>query len=77
MTPTLATIDVKNLRLRTYIGFNPDERAKQQDVVINLQIRHRISPSAFDDEVDAALVAPFPESLGSRKNLLIETAVGT
>ncbi len=55
MPVTTATIRVTNLRLRTFIGFNEEERAKQQDVVINLEIEHRIQRAAFDDEVDAAL----------------------
>ena len=45
MQPTTATIRITNLRLRTYIGFNPDEREKQQDVVINIEIEHRIDPA--------------------------------
>jgi D-erythro-7,8-dihydroneopterin triphosphate epimerase len=52
---TTARIRITNLRLRTYIGFNPDERAKQQDVVINIDIKHRIEAAAFADEVEAAL----------------------
>jgi D-erythro-7,8-dihydroneopterin triphosphate epimerase len=55
MKATTATIRITNLRLRTYIGFNPDERRKQQDVVINAEIRHRLQPGALCDEVDAAL----------------------
>lgn len=51
----MATIKITNLRLRTFIGFNPEERSKQQDVVINAEIRHRIQPSAFDDQVEGAL----------------------
>ena len=35
-----AIIHVTNLRLRTFIGFNPDEREKKQDVVINLEIHY-------------------------------------
>ncbi|WP_350609694.1 dihydroneopterin aldolase, partial [Pseudoalteromonas sp. 41-MNA-CIBAN-0057] len=35
-----AIINVTNLRLRTFIGFNPDEREKKQDVVINLEIHY-------------------------------------
>jgi len=50
-----AVIRVTNLRLRTFIGFNPDERAKQQDVVVNLEIEHRVDRAAFGDDVDAAL----------------------
>ena len=49
-----ARINIQNLRLRTYIGFNPEEIAKQQDIVINADIRYR-ADSAFlsDDEADA------------------------
>ena len=34
-----ATINISNLRLRTYIGFNPEEKSKQQDVTVNAEIR--------------------------------------
>ena len=50
-----AMINVRNLRLRTYIGFNPEERTKMQDVVINIEISYRPDPSALDDRVDGAL----------------------
>jgi D-erythro-7,8-dihydroneopterin triphosphate epimerase len=50
-----AKIRLSNLRLRTYIGFNPEERSKQQDVVINIDIDHRLKPGVFDDEVEQAL----------------------
>jgi D-erythro-7,8-dihydroneopterin triphosphate epimerase len=53
--PLNAIIKITNLRLRTFIGFNDEERAKQQDVVINAEIEHRIDRAAFDDEVGAAL----------------------
>lgn len=52
---TSATIRVHDLRLRTFIGFNDDERRKQQDVVINLQVTHRVHPGVLDDEVQHAL----------------------
>ena len=52
---SLATINIKNLRLRTFIGFNPEERVKKQDVVLNIQIRYRPNPSVLDDEVEGAL----------------------
>ncbi|MCB1775738.1 MAG: dihydroneopterin triphosphate 2'-epimerase [Gammaproteobacteria bacterium] len=49
-------IRIINLRLRTYVGFNPEERAKQQDVVVNVEIHHRVDRAArVDDEVAAAL----------------------
>ncbi len=49
-----ARINITNLRLRTYIGFNPDERTKRQDVVVNAEIRYCAGPAfASDDEKDA------------------------
>jgi len=49
-----ATINISNLRLRTYIGFNPEEKSKQQDVTVNAQIRYRAEPAfSSDDENDA------------------------
>ena len=55
MTVHSAIIRITNLRLRTYIGFNPDERAKQQDVVVNVEIQHRVNRAALRDEVAQAL----------------------
>lgn len=43
----MALIRVKNLLLRTYIGFNPDELANQQDVLINIQIEADIPQEAL------------------------------
>lgn len=34
----MARIRVKNLLIRTYIGFNPEELVNKQDVIINLVI---------------------------------------
>ena len=49
-----ARIQVSNLRLRTYIGFNPEEKTKQQDVVINAEIRYAPGRALrSDDETDA------------------------
>lgn len=49
----MALIRVKNLLLRTYIGFNPEELANKQDVVINIQIEADISEeSLLVDEPD-------------------------
>ena len=50
-----ATINVKNLRLRTFIGFNPDELTKKQDVVVNIQIRYILPPAVLGDSVEDAL----------------------
>lgn len=49
-----AEIHISNLRLRTYIGFNPDELEKKQDVVINAVIRYPAEQAcASDDEAKA------------------------
>ncbi len=50
-----AVINIRNLRLRTLIGFNPDEMTKKQDVVLNIEIHYTISDSILDDQVDDAL----------------------
>lgn len=48
-----ATITIENLRLRTFIGFNPEELVKQQDVIINALIEFDATqPSLSDDEND-------------------------
>lgn len=43
----MALIRVKNLLLRTYIGFNPEEIANMQDVIINIKIEADISEEAL------------------------------
>ncbi|MDJ0805261.1 MAG: dihydroneopterin triphosphate 2'-epimerase [Gammaproteobacteria bacterium] len=50
-----STIRITNLRLRTFIGFNPEEKAKKQDVVVNVEIDFRITQAALKDEVSGAL----------------------
>ncbi|MCF1427939.1 MAG: dihydroneopterin triphosphate 2'-epimerase [Shewanella sp.] len=50
-----AIIRVTNLRLRTYIGFNPEEQQKQQDVIINMEIHYPANKSFETDNVDDAL----------------------
>ena len=54
-SPKQATIRVQNLRLRTFIGFNPEELEKKQDVVINIEIDYRLGASALRDCVEDAL----------------------
>ena len=53
--PSAATINIRNLRLRTYIGFNPEERVKRQDVVINIEIDYCVNKGILSDDVDVAL----------------------
>ncbi|MDD1792155.1 dihydroneopterin triphosphate 2'-epimerase [Enterovibrio makurazakiensis] len=50
-----AIITITNLRLRTYIGFNPDEQEKKQDVVLNLEIHYPGDKACSSDVVDEAL----------------------
>ena len=50
-----AQICISNLRLRTLIGFNPEERTKRQDVTVNISITYLTNPGIFDDLVDSAL----------------------
>ncbi|MBV7316994.1 dihydroneopterin triphosphate 2'-epimerase [Shewanella sp. NIFS-20-20] len=52
---TQAIINIRNLRLRTFIGFNPEELEKQQDVVINIEIHYPIGASFISDDVSDAL----------------------
>lgn len=55
MSSPIATIKIHNLRLRTYIGFNPEEKKKRQDVVINIEISYLVKQSVLDDTVEDAL----------------------
>ncbi|KHT63070.1 D-erythro-7,8-dihydroneopterin triphosphate epimerase [Photobacterium gaetbulicola] len=50
-----AIIKITNLRLRTYIGFNEDERQKQQDIVINAEIHYPANNLCLSDDVENAL----------------------
>ncbi len=52
----MAKIRVKNLLIRTYIGFNPDELVNKQDVIINLELETDIPETALlADEPDGIL----------------------
>ncbi len=49
----MATIRIKNLLLRTFIGFNPEELVNKQDVIINIEIETEIPDKALEtDEPD-------------------------
>ncbi|MFT5219021.1 MAG: D-erythro-7,8-dihydroneopterin triphosphate epimerase [Gammaproteobacteria bacterium] len=50
-----ATINITNLRLRTYIGFNPEEKDKQQDIIVNVKITYRADQAFNSDDEDDAL----------------------
>lgn len=51
----LATIQIKNLRLRTYIGINEDEIVNKQDVVINITIQYPADRAVSFNHIDEAL----------------------
>ncbi|MGL5006311.1 MAG: dihydroneopterin triphosphate 2'-epimerase [Plesiomonas sp.] len=50
-----AIIRIKNLRLRTYIGFNQEEINNKQDVVINAEIHYPATQASLTDNVANAL----------------------
>jgi D-erythro-7,8-dihydroneopterin triphosphate epimerase len=51
----MVTIRIKNLRLRTYIGFNDDEMRKRQDVVVNVRFSYEADEAAETDDVKYAV----------------------
>ena len=52
----MTKIKVKNLLLRTYIGFNPGEQENKQDVIINFEIETEIPQEALKtDDPDKIL----------------------
>jgi D-erythro-7,8-dihydroneopterin triphosphate epimerase len=50
-----AIIHISNLRLRTFIGFNPEELSKQQDIVINAEIHYSADEACDSDDESRAL----------------------
>jgi D-erythro-7,8-dihydroneopterin triphosphate epimerase len=50
-----AIIEITNLRLRTFIGFNDEEKTKQQDIVINAEIHYPLSSGCLEDQISDAL----------------------
>ena len=48
----MAVIRVKNLLVRTIVGFNPEERVNRQDVIINLEIEVDVSKAVSTDHQD-------------------------
>lgn len=47
----MAIIRVKNLLIRTFIGFNPEELVNKQDVIINLEIEVKVPDVALETDV--------------------------
>jgi D-erythro-7,8-dihydroneopterin triphosphate epimerase len=46
----MAIIRIKNLKVNTIIGFNPEERINKQDVIINVEIEVDISEAIRSDD---------------------------
>jgi len=46
----MAIIHIKNLLVRTHIGFNPEELTNKQDVIINLTIETEIPKKALEQD---------------------------
>ncbi len=64
MRVELAEIAITKLRLRTFTGFNPDERFNRQDVAINLRIKFWTQRGIFQDYVaDAPNYKNIPRKL--------------
>ena len=54
MSLQMATIHIKNLRLRTFIGFNEEEKTKKQDVIVNIILHYDATAAMLSDSVDDA-----------------------
>jgi len=48
----MAIIRIKNLLVRTIIGFNPEERVNRQDVIINIEIEVDVTRAVSTDHQD-------------------------
>ena len=51
----LAKIHIQDLRLRTFIGINDDEKKNEQDVVINIKMHYHAARAVNFDVIDEAL----------------------
>jgi D-erythro-7,8-dihydroneopterin triphosphate epimerase len=51
----LATIRIKNLRLRTHIGIKEDEIQNKQDVIINVVLRYPAENAVESNVIDSAV----------------------
>ena len=51
----IAKINIRDLRLRTFIGINEDEKKNQQDVVINIRIHYQAEKAVTFNVIEEAL----------------------
>jgi len=52
---TLATIKIKQLRLRAFIGINEEEQQKPQDIIINVFMQYPVENAVLHKDIDHAL----------------------
>jgi len=52
---SLATIRIKNLRLRTFIGIKEDEIQNRQDIIVNAVIRYAANRAVQFNQIEEAL----------------------
>ncbi|WP_148864646.1 dihydroneopterin triphosphate 2'-epimerase [Marinobacter fonticola] len=50
-----ATVRIKDLLLRTYIGIKEEEINNQQDVLINVKLRYDATAAVDNNEIESAL----------------------
>ncbi|WP_018691150.1 dihydroneopterin triphosphate 2'-epimerase [Algicola sagamiensis] len=50
-----ASINIKNLRLRTYIGIKDEEIKNKQDIIVNVRINYDAEQALHSDKMDDAL----------------------
>lgn len=50
----LATIKIKDLKLRTFIGINPEEIENKQDVTINIKFQYNALTATSSDNMNDA-----------------------
>lgn len=55
LTPGMARIRVKDLRLRTFIGIKEEEINNKQDILINLTILYPVVEAVHDNHIEHAL----------------------
>ncbi|PCS21269.1 Dihydroneopterin triphosphate epimerase [Candidatus Enterovibrio escicola] len=46
---------ITNLRLRTYIGLNLEEKNKKQDIVLNIEVHYPVEEACLNDNIEDAL----------------------
>jgi len=51
----MATIAIRDLLLRTEVGFNPHEIGKKQDIVLNIRIDYTLQGEELSDNPEEAL----------------------